>query len=63
MPRSQAEVRMAHAVMSGKARHGGMSREYAEEVVEKMHGRKMGSLPKHTKGGVLARAKRMMHEG
>ena len=50
MPRSQAEVRLAHAVLEGKARNSGMSSSYASEVVNKMHGRKMSSLPNHTKG-------------
>lgn len=45
MPRSQAEVRWAHAVLEGKAVG---DRKYAQEVVDKMHGRHMGSLPKHT---------------
>lgn len=47
MPRSKAEVRLAHAVVEGKAKKSGMSRSYAKEVVNKMHGRKMGSLPDH----------------
>ena len=46
MPRSQAEVRLAHAIMEGHAKNSGMSKDYAEEVVEKMHGKKMSSLPK-----------------
>ena len=45
MPRSQAEVRLAHAVASGYAKNSGMSSEYAHEVIDKMHGRKMSSLP------------------
>ena len=49
MPRSQAEVRLAHAVLSGKAKGSGMSSSYASEVVGKMHGRRMSSLPNHTK--------------
>lgn len=48
MPRSQAEVRLAHAVLEGKARDSGMSRAYAQEVVSKMHGRSMRELPTHT---------------
>lgn len=46
MPRSQAEVRLAHAVLEGKARDSGMSRAYAQEVVDKMHGHDMSELPK-----------------
>lgn len=49
MPRSQAEVRLAHAVLEGKAKGSGMSKSYAAEVVNKMHGKHMGSLPKHKK--------------
>ena len=48
MPHSQAEVRLAHSVMEGRAKNAGMSREYAEEVVEKMHGKHMADLPQHT---------------
>ena len=48
MPRSQAEVRLAHAVLSGQARSSGMSESYAQEVVSKMHGKKLGALPVHT---------------
>lgn len=47
MPRSKAEVRLAHAVLEGKAKDSGMSQAYAQEVVSKMHGRKMSSLPEH----------------
>jgi len=50
MPRSRAEVRLAHAVVGGRAKSSGMSKAYAREVVEKMHGRSMKSLPEHTKG-------------
>lgn len=55
MPRSQAEVRLAHAVLEGKAKGSGMSRAYAQEVVSKMHGRKLGSLPAHVKSSVRPR--------
>lgn len=48
MPRSRAEVRLAHAVLGGKAKSSGMSKAYAREVVEKMHARSMKSLPEHT---------------
>jgi len=47
MPRSQAEVRLAHARLEGKAKDSGMSKKYAKEVVQEMHGRKMTDLPKH----------------
>ena len=43
---------MAHAVLSGHARQGGMGHGYAEEVVEKMHGKKMSSLPKKVRGKI-----------
>ncbi len=49
MPRSKAEVRLAHAVLGGKAKDSGMSKSYAREVVAKMHGRSMKSLPEHAK--------------
>ena len=49
MPRSQAEVRLAHAVVSGDAKDSGMSKSYAREVIRKMHGKKMKSLPQHKK--------------
>ncbi len=49
MPRSKAEVRLAHAVLEGKAKSSGMSHAYAEEVASDMHGKKMSSLPDHTK--------------
>lgn len=46
MPESQRQVRHAHAVLSGSARKGSMSREVAREIVEEMHGRRMSDLPK-----------------
>lgn len=49
MPRSQAEVRLAHAVLQGQAKSSGMDEGYAREVVSKMHGRRFSSLPRHTK--------------
>jgi hypothetical protein len=49
MPRSRAEVRLAHSVLEGKARDSGMSAAYAREVVQKMHGHSMSELPSHTK--------------
>lgn len=45
MPRSQAEVRAAHATLQGA--NTGMSQAYAKEVVGLMHGKKMSSLPEH----------------
>ena len=53
MPRSQAEVRAAHATLEGA--DTGMSKAYAREVVAGMHGKKMNTLPEHTKGSVLRR--------
>lgn len=47
MPRSKAEVRLAHARLAGKAKSSGMSTAHAREVVQKMHGRKMSELPEH----------------
>ena len=47
-PRSKAEVRLAHAELEGKAKDSGMSKAYAREVVNKMHGRRMTSLPEHS---------------
>jgi len=60
MPRSQKEVRLAHAVLSGQAKQTGMSKDYAREVVSKMHGKKMSSLPvrAHTVGKGKARRRR-----
>jgi hypothetical protein len=49
VPRSRAEVRLAHAILEGKAKKSGMDRSYAQEVVGKMHGKSMASLPEHTK--------------
>jgi len=49
MPHSRAQVRYAHAVASGKARKGGMPPAVAKEIVGKMHGKKMSSLPEKSK--------------
>jgi len=57
MPRSRAEVRLAHAVAQGMARGSGMSKDYAEEVISKMHGHKMSSLPERVKPRTKVRAK------
>lgn len=56
MPRSKAEVRAAHATLEGAKT--GMSKSYAKEVVGKMHGKKMNSLPDHTKGKQKGRSHR-----
>jgi len=42
MPESRAQVRWAHAVLGGGASG---DRGFAQEVVSKMHGKKMSSLP------------------
>lgn len=42
-------MRLAHAVLEGEATDSGMGPAYAREVVEKMHGQKMSSLPEHAK--------------
>lgn len=47
MPRSQAEAKLAYAVLGGNAKDSGMSKAYAKEVINKMHGKKMSSLPEH----------------
>lgn len=49
MPVSRAEVRAAHATIEGAKT--GMSRKYAREVIKKMHGRKMSSLPERQAKG------------
>lgn len=49
MPRSQAEVRLAHSVLEGDAKDSGMSADYAREVVGKMRGRQMSELPDRVK--------------
>ena len=48
MPRSQAEVKCAHAKTQGTGCEK-MPLRYAEEVVSKMHGRKVSDLPKKAK--------------
>jgi len=52
MPKSQSEVRLAHAVMSGTAKNAPMDRAYAAEVVDKMHGKQMSSLPKRVRSKI-----------
>jgi hypothetical protein len=42
MPDSQQQVRWAHSVLEGGAKG---DKKFAQEVVSKMHGRKMSSLP------------------
>jgi len=62
MPDSRAQVRAAHAVLEGKSDL--FSKDFANEVVSKMHGRKMSSLPdrassyKNTSGDGMARDRR-----
>jgi hypothetical protein len=46
MPDSQAQVRWAHSVLENQANG---DKSFAKEVVRGMHGRKMASLPDHTK--------------
>lgn len=45
MPASKAQVRFAHAVLEGDSKG---SKSFAQEVVDKMHGRSMGDLPEYT---------------
>lgn len=54
MPESKAQVRWAHAVLGGDASG---DKKFAAEVVDKMHGRKMSSLPER-KGPKLPSSKR-----
>jgi hypothetical protein len=50
VPDSQAQVRYAHAVLSGKAKKkDGMDKKTAQEIVNKMHGRRLKSLPKRVR--------------
>jgi hypothetical protein len=44
MPESKAQVRAAHAALSGNSTIG-MDKDFAREVVSSMHGKKMSSLP------------------
>lgn len=44
MPDSRAQVRAAHAALSGNSTIG-MDPNFAREVVSQMHGLKMSSLP------------------
>lgn len=43
MPDSRAQVRAAHATLEGKSNI--LPQSVAKEIVAKMHGRKMSSLP------------------
>jgi hypothetical protein len=45
MPESRQQVKLAHAVLSGSARDTSMPAKVAAEIVSKMHGRSMKSLP------------------
>lgn len=59
MPESRAQLRLAYAVKAGKS--SAMPGSVAEEMIAKMHGRKMSALPerKHAKlRAMLARRKR-----
>ena len=47
MPDSRAQVRWAHAVLEGNAPG---DKKFAQEVVSKMHGKSMKSLPEKKKG-------------
>jgi hypothetical protein len=60
MPRSQAEVRWAHAVLEGTIKG---DRDYAQEVVSKMHGRSLSSLPQHVKSRVRAKIPKRKRKG
>ncbi len=44
MPDSKAQVRAAHAALNGESTIG-MSKDFARDVVQGMHGKKMSSLP------------------
>lgn len=56
MPDSQAQVRWAHSVLEGGASG---DKSFASEVVNKMHGRSMSSLPERgSTSRRLAAAKR-----
>lgn len=49
MPDSRAQVRLAHAVMGGKAKRGVPPRKVAREMLSKMHGKSMKDLPEKSK--------------
>lgn len=47
MPDSQAQVRLAAAIVHGRPRKKtSMKRDVAKEILEKMRGRSLSSLPK-----------------
>jgi hypothetical protein len=46
MPDSRSQARWAHSVLENQANG---DKSFAKEVVRGMHGRKMASLPDHTK--------------
>ena len=60
MPESRSQVRLAGAVVSGKS--DAMPHSVAQEILDKMRGRKMSSLPERTNHPharrLLARRKR-----
>ena len=47
MPQSRAQVRLAHSVVEGKSDI--LPQSVAQEIVSKMHGRSMSSLPEKAK--------------
>jgi signal transduction histidine kinase len=51
MPDSKSQVRLAHAVLEGTAKGTGMGKSFAREIVHKMRGKRMASLPQHVKKG------------
>ena len=54
MPDSQSQVRWAHAVLEKKAKG---DTAFAKEVVSKMHGKSMSSLPEHASKPIISRYK------
>jgi hypothetical protein len=50
MPDSRAQVRYAHAVLTGKDRKkNGMDKATAAEIASKVHGHKLSELPERKK--------------
>lgn len=45
MPDSRSQVRLAHEVVEGRATESSMPVSAAREIIRKMHGKKMSSLP------------------
>ena len=48
MPESRSQVRLAHAVLEGHAKSS-MPAKVAQEIVSKMHGKRMSALPEKKK--------------